>query len=66
MEHLIYDGKSSCFYLGSTYVYQGGVYPSLGFKDEAKRYKSKKRAENAVTSLKRKCEGDFDVVQADE
>ena len=36
------------YYKGKTYIAQGEVFPAIGDKHEAKRYKSKSRLENLI------------------
>lgn len=52
---------SSEFYAGKTYIYQGGLFPVYASKDEAKRYTSRKRAENAAAKLNKKIDGRCEV-----
>lgn len=51
MEHwgILSDGR--LWYSGKKYMYQGEFYPVTGSEQEAKRYTSKKRAENALKFL---------------
>lgn len=53
------------FYAGKTYIYQGGLFPCYASKDEAKRYTSRKRAENAAAKLNRKIDGRCEVREAE-
>lgn len=47
-----YDSLEPEWYLGSTYIFQGSRYPSIGDLREAKRYSSHKRAEKAAESIR--------------
>lgn len=38
------------YYTGKKYRFQGEIYPCIGTLNEAKRYKSKARLENAIDS----------------
>ena len=60
------DGFKTDYYGGSTYVHQGETFPSLVGRDEAKRYKSKKVAENSAKSLSEKCGCDCYAIEVSE
>lgn len=49
----ITEGNINGWYTGEKYMFQGGMYPVKGNKQEAKRYTSKKRAENAIRALEK-------------
>lgn len=53
------------YYLGETYIYQGSYYPSIGRLDEAKNYKSRKLAENALKTLSNKVGETFIIKEFD-
>lgn len=50
------------YYAGKTYVYQGGIFPCLCDQEKAKRYMSRKRAENAASALS----GSTEVIEVSE
>lgn len=51
MEHWGILSDERLWYSGKNYMYQGEFYPVTGSEQEAKRYTSKKRAENALKVL---------------
>ncbi|CAH1058790.1 hypothetical protein PAECIP111894_04976 [Paenibacillus pseudetheri] len=66
MKYVIYVEGLSEFYRGNTYTHQGETFPAGCKLSEAKRYSSKKRAENTVTVLERKCDDKFCVHEIEE
>lgn len=64
MDYVIYVHGCRGFYLGNTYTHQGECFPATGRESDAKRYTSKKRAENAAASLEKKCDDKFEVQEA--
>lgn len=66
MKYVIYVQGVREYYRGNTYIHQGETFPAAGNLSEAKRYSSKKRAENAVKVLEQKCGDDFYVEEVEE
>jgi len=66
MYYVIYVQGVRDYYRGNTYTHQGETFPATAKLSEAKRYSSKKRAENAVKSLNQKCDDDFDIEEVAE
>lgn len=50
------------WYAGKNYIYQGGFFPSICEKEGAKRYSSRKRAENAAKAVAERTGVSFDVI----
>lgn len=63
---VIPEGYGNDYYGGSTFVHQGEIFPSLVMRDEAKRYKSRKVAENSAKALGKKCGCDHYVMEVPE
>lgn len=65
--YILINEKGDEYYLGKTYVYQGGLFPCYCKKSDAKRYKSRKVAENACEKLNEKIGDDrFEVIEIEE
>lgn len=56
----IKSGDMNEWYTGEKYMFQGEIYPVTGNKQEAKRYTSKQRAENAVKALEKTLAWNYD------
>lgn len=56
----ITSGNLNGWYTSEKYMFQGDIYPVTGKKQEAKRYTSKKRAENAIKALDKTLAWDYD------
>lgn len=55
------------YYEGGTYMYHGEYFPCITSKiDEAKKYSTRKRAENACNKINMKCGRMFKVVSIEE
>ena len=61
----IHNGNTGDYYGGSTYVFQGGYYPAITNRRDAKRYKSRKIAERSAVAAQRKCEGQYTVEEVE-
>jgi hypothetical protein len=61
MSFVIYVNGQRDYYSGKTYTHQGETFPCVCKRDEAKRYKSKKIADNVAERLAGKCDDDFCV-----
>ncbi len=66
MSFVIYVNGQRDYYSGKTYTHQGETFPCVCKRDEAKRYKSKKIADNVAKTLDRKCDEDFDVQEIED
>lgn len=51
------------YYTGKTYIYQGSIFPCLGKIEEAKRYTTYNRADNACNKLNVRVGSYFKVVE---
>lgn len=60
------DDSYSDFYAGKTYVHQGSFYPVRCTHDKARRYTSRKRAENASVTVSDKTGQSFSVYEVSE
>lgn len=57
------------FVSGGSYVFKGEKYATFGYRDTAKRYKSRKIAENAMKKLQASCvnmDGNAEILEVKE
>lgn len=60
---VLFNYRDNEFYLGKNYVYQGGWFPCFCSKDKAKRYTSRKSAENAAEAVANRTGVRFEAIE---